>query len=236
MPLCWTIELTEAPRRPLAWRFDVLHAVACGFFSEREDRHAANDKPFTAQLTGDRSLRLIWLDDRNVPRIGDREKLHVGEQEIAVAGTHRTTVPYEDIETGPLTTALRWVVRTPALFRHNGHNYPLPDPYVVFASLARRYRLYRPGTLNDDTIRSLGKSVVITHHRIRTRRFSWHGHTDSGFTGDVGFGIDRSAPPHLRQAFTTLSRFADLAGIGRGTTHGLGATSVSPKPASEVDC
>jgi hypothetical protein len=229
MPLRWTLELAEEPKRPLTWRFDVLHAIACRFFAEQEDRHAANDKSFSVSLADSRrSLRLIWLDDRTDPPVEPPEKVQVGDEEIAVASAKPDRVGYEEIEQSPAATGLRFTVVTPALFRHNGYTYPLPDPYVTFASLARRHRTYRPGgELSDDAIRDLGRAVRVTRHRIRTQRFSWHGHTDSGFTGEVEFGLAPSAPAELRRAFTTLGAFAELAGIGRGTTHGLGATFVN---------
>lgn len=229
MPLCWTLELAEEPTRPLRWRFDVLHAIACVFFEGSGAGHEANDKGFSVRLgASGRLLVLTWLDDRRPPLVRVPEKLHVADEEIAVASAGMRAVGYEEIESAPVGVYQRFEVETPALFRHNGNNYPLPDPHVMFASLARRYRVFRPRTGPDDeVVRELGRAVTVLRHRIRTERFSWHGHTDSGFVGQVDFGLARSAPGELSRAFTTLGAFAGIAGIGRGTTHGLGATTVS---------
>ncbi|MCX9189829.1 hypothetical protein C3Y87_00005, partial [Carbonactinospora thermoautotrophica] len=64
-------------------------------------------------------------------------------------------------------------------------------------------------------------------HALRPRPFTWHGRVSVGSTGTVTSHIPRHTPPPPAAAFTTLSLFAGLAGLGRGTTHGLGAVTVT---------
>jgi hypothetical protein len=234
MPKQWSLELAAAPQRPVRWRFDVLHAIACSVFEKPNSGHGANEKPFTVR-TGEhdtRTIVLTWLDDRNVPIVRLPELIVVGDEKIPLATIQESAYGYDEIEAASTTTGLGFTVSTPALFKHHGYNYALPDPYVTFASLARRYRAYRPETgPDDDLIRELGRTVMIVRHRIKTERFSWHGHTDFGFTGDVEFTLGATADHQTREAFGTLGAFAGVAGMGRGTTHGLGATTVTTQPA-----
>jgi CRISPR-associated endoribonuclease Cas6 len=233
MPRQWTLELAAEPERPMGRRFDVLHAIACSVFERPDAEHDANEKAFTVRTgpRGPRTISLTWLDDRNVPAVRPPKLILVGDEKIPLADVRESAYGYHEIEAGPITTELGFTVSTPALFRHNGHNYLLPDPYITFASLARRYRIYRPETgPGDDLIRELGRTIMVAGHRIRTERFSWHGRTDSGFTGEVRFTLGAEAGRQAREAFGRLGAFAQIAGIGRGTTHGLGATTVSTQP------
>jgi CRISPR-associated endoribonuclease Cas6 len=237
MPRQWTLELAAEPERPIGWRFDVLHAIACAAFEQPGGGHDANEKAFAVRTgpRGGRRIVLTWLDDHTMPDVQLAGTVLVGEEKIPVADVHEITVGYDEIEAAQARTELGFAVSTPALFRHNGHNYPLPDPYVTFASLARRYRAYRPqAPLDDDRVRELGRAVTVARHRIKTERFSWHGRTDSGFTGEVAFQLAAGTGPEIRRAFTTLGAFAGIAGIGRGTTHGLGETTVSPAGSGNI--
>ncbi|SEG48811.1 CRISPR-associated protein, Cas6 family [Thermomonospora echinospora] len=230
MPVSWGLELAGQPSRPLRWRFDVLHAIACRFFEGPDAVHEANEKCFSVRVgENGRRVVLTWLDDRAVPQVVIPGRLQVGsDEEIAVAAAERTAVGFEDIETGPVRTRWRLMVQTPALFRHHGLNYPLPDPQVMFAGLARRYRALRPDAAPDEeVVRQMGRRVATLRYRLRTERFSWHGRTDAGFVGQVELGLARSATTEAARAFTTLGIFAGLAGLGRGTTHGLGSTVVT---------
>lgn len=235
MPRQWTLKLAAQPQRPMERRFDVLHAIACSIFEQPGDGHDAHEKAFTVRTgrRGTRTIVLTWLDDHNTPAVHPPALILAGEEKIPLAELHETTCDYEEIEAGPSTTELTFTVSTPALFKHSGYNYPLPDPYITFASLARRYRTYRPtAELDDDLVRTLGRATMVVSHRIKTERFSWHGRTDSGFTGQVDFRLGSSAGRQARELFGTLGRFAGIAGIGRGTTHGLGATTITTPSAS----
>jgi hypothetical protein len=52
---------------------------------------------------------------------------------------------------------------------------------------------------------------MVVRHRIKTERFSWHGRTDSGFTGEVAFQLAPGTGPEIRRAVTTLGTFAGIA-------------------------
>jgi CRISPR/Cas system endoribonuclease Cas6 (RAMP superfamily) len=59
---------------------------------------------------------------------------------------------------------------------------------------------------------------------------TWHGQRTAGFVGTVVFGLSAKASAQTGRLFATLSRFAGYAGLGHGTTHGLGAVNVATSP------
>lgn len=223
----WRIELAAEPARPMGWRFDVLHAIACSVFERPGDAHDAGDKPFTVRASR-QAITLAWLDATASPEVVIPADVLIGDERIPVASVDETTHHYEAIESRRPVTELEFAVSTPTLFKHNGHNYPLPDPYVVFAGLARRYGTYRPNAeVDGDVVKELGRNVAVIRLRVKTEQFSWHGRTDSGFVGTFTFRLGPRTSPRAKKAFTTLATFAGIAGLGRGTTHGLGATTVT---------
>lgn len=232
MPVSWQLELAMQPKRPLRRRFDVLHAIACRFFEGPGVHHEAGEKCFAIRLDrpqDDRLLRLTWLNDHVSPAVEIPEKLQVGEEMIPIASVQQSELSFTAIESVRLQTSWRLRVETPALFRHHGLNYLLPDPQVMFAGLSRRHRSLSPDTSpDDDLVRQLGRLVAVVRHELRTERFSWHGRTDAGFVGVVELGLSRAASAEATRAFTTLGSFAGVAGLGRGTTHGLGAVTMTP--------
>ncbi len=116
------------------------------------------------------------------------------------------------------------------LFSRNGADYPLPDPQVVFGGLARRLVAAEPaasGLASDQAVRAVLAAVRIYRCDVRTERVSWEGQVTAGFVGSVVFGLSARTGPDGAALFGALSRFAAFAGLGRGTTHGLGAVDVT---------
>ncbi|KWX00142.1 hypothetical protein TH66_14610 [Carbonactinospora thermoautotrophica] len=235
MPTRWTIDLAEDPGDPLHTRYDAVHGIACALLEHPHSDHTATTKPFAARVTptpgglaaGPR-ITLTWLTDPP-PAVTIPAALPVGPWRVPVVATGQEIIPYPALEAAPVAYRVRFDVTSPAVFHHHGRDYPLPDPHITYTSLARRYLALRgaTGTLTPEQARELAKTVTVRDHDIRTRPFTWHGRVSVGFTGTVTFHIPRDTPHPLAAAFTTLSLFAGLAGLGRGTTHGLGAVTVT---------
>ena len=117
---------------------------------------------------------------------------------------------------------------TPATFRREDMDYPLPLPELVFGSLAQRW------TENE-------MPLQIDHGRVRdmawhVKPFHWQGRSVFGYLskgrGITGFkgtytysleGIDRE----WQQIFMMLGQYASFAGIGRLTGQGFGRVQFS---------
>lgn len=229
MPTQWTLDLSLTKPVDERYRHDVLHALACMFFEQPDDNHDADIKPFTVRLdpptaTGSR-LTLTWLRPDPPPTAAVPTALRLGPHQTDVTAFRSTKIPLTvDAPVG--NRRVTFDVRSPATFRHNGSDYPLPDPYLTFSGLARRLLATNPASINADHARTLARSIIVHDHDIQTRPFLWHGNPTTGFIGPVTFGIPTTTTPDNRRLFAILNNFAPAAGIGRGTTHGLGAVNV----------
>ena len=149
-----------------------------------------------------------------------------GPRTVPVLASTVERVPLAALTDSDRPERVRFDVLSPALFSRNGTDYPLPDPRVVYASLARRLA----GATGPPQVRELAGAVRLYRHDIHTEPVTWHGQRTAGFVGTVVFGLSAKASAQTARLFATLSRFAGYAGLGHGTTHGLGAVNVATSP------
>ncbi|KXK58999.1 hypothetical protein AWW66_26580 [Micromonospora rosaria] len=208
---------------------DHLHALACRIFEGPNEAHHADDKPFTARLLGPAAtclgVTLTWLPDTPPPVTVLPEQLRLGSRKYDVTGAQMRRTPLEHLADVTPGRRVRLAVTTPAKFRQHGRDYPLPDPYLIYSTLARRFRS-AGGQATDDDVRDLSRSALLYAHDIHTEAYQWHNTTTAGFVGTISLGLPRTASPTVTRLFATLNGFATLAGIGHGTTHGLGAVAL----------
>jgi len=235
VPTRWRVVLPpERDLRELATP-DRLHAVACGLFETAGSGHGDGDKPFAVRpllpASGEVAgweLGLCWLAAGPPPRPADSGMTTVrfGPKTVPVLAATVERVPLAALADSVRPERVRFDVLSPALFSRNGTDYPLPDPRVVYASLARRLA----GATDPPRLRELAGAVRLYRHDIHTEPVSWHGQRTAGFVGTVVFGLSAKASAQTARLFATLSRFAGYAGLGHGTTHGLGAVNVVTSP------
>jgi hypothetical protein len=229
MPTKWTLDLALTSALGDDYRYDVLHAIACAFFEQAASDHDAEHKPFTVRLsapmpTGSR-LELAWLPDTPPPATVVPTTLRLGPHHVDITSFRAQKLPLASLGTGTGANRARYRAVSPAKHRHHGRDYPLPDPYLTYSGLIRRYLALDPEPVDADTIRELPRSVVVYGHDIRTQNFTWHGRRSAGFVGWVTYGLPHCSPP-ARRLFSTVNDLAAIAGIGHGTTHGLGAVEI----------
>jgi len=214
---------------------DRLHAVACGMLETADGGHADGDKPFAVRpllpASGDVAgweLGLCWLVEQPPPRpVGDgMTAVRFGPRTVSVLASTVERVPLATLTDVARPERVMFDVLSPALFSRSGSDYPLPDPRLVYAGLGRRLA----GVAGPDQVRELAGAVRLYRHDIRTEPVSWHGQRTAGFIGTVVFGLSGKASTETARLFAMLSRFAGYAGLGHGTTHGLGAVNVVVQP------
>jgi hypothetical protein len=236
MPTQWTIDLALTADVAGHYRYDALHAVACGFFEQSGSDHDSERKPFAVRLAEQSAvgatLALVWLPDEPPPATVTPTTLRLGPCHGEVTAFRVTKTLLAGLGCGATPGRVRLRALSPTKFRHHGRDYPLPDPHLTYHGLARRVSALSPGIIVDDVVRELTRSVVVYDHDIRTESFSWHGGRSAGFVGSVTFGIPRTCGPAVRRAFAVLNEFAAIAGVGHGTTHGLGAVRIEPSLSS----
>jgi CRISPR/Cas system endoribonuclease Cas6 (RAMP superfamily) len=228
VPTQWTLELASSVDLHSQWRYDTLHGIACGFFEQSGSDHDADSKPFAVRHH-DRLLTLTWLAETPPPVTATPVAVRFRARPVPVdaVSTRRSTYA-ADMHTPIGSRRVRLTFVSPTLFRKRGSDYVLPDPYLTYSSLGRRYLAVHPDGCTDEDVRTLAQTAVIYDHDIRTEPFAWHGSRSAGFIGTVTFGLPHTYTEPVRRLFSTLNRFAQLAGVGHGTTHGLGAVDVSP--------
>jgi len=133
--------------------------------------------------------------------------------------------------------ARTWTLQlaSPTAFRSGGMHIPFPLPALVFGSLLQRWNAYAPLALPEETRRFAAESVAVTRYHLHTRRVPLKsGGIRIGAVGQVRYRAltyDR----YWMSVIQTLSAFALFAGVGIGTSAGMGqvrwlAPDRKPKP------
>ncbi|NWF70875.1 MAG: CRISPR system precrRNA processing endoribonuclease RAMP protein Cas6 [Chloroflexi bacterium] len=140
----------------------------------------------------------------------------------------------------PPPGALRLHFAAPTAFHSGGLNFPLPDPRLVFGSLAQRWAAFSPLPLPDELNEFVTHFVALGRfnlesHLLRFKQGSRH----IGFCGHVRYLILPENPKlskndparaaalaqkhdDLARALALLTDFAFYSGVGIKTTTGMG--------------
>ena len=104
---------------------------------------------------------------------------------------------------------------TPAVFRQNGQESPLPTRDAVFQSLRKCWNRYSGLVFAPDTI----TPMVATTFDLHTVA---HSKTNVGCLGKLTFQISDTADPLVIKRINALANFSRYCGIGCKTNLGLG--------------
>ncbi len=111
---------------------------------------------------------------------------------------------------------------SPVSFKRGDVHYPLPDPVLIFGSLARRWNAFAPFHIPEDMDFS---NIGFSHINIRTEPYSLRkGGTVNGFTGNAVFVFKTGEETVF--CCRALLEFAFYSGIGVKTTQGMGMCRV----------
>ncbi len=114
---------------------------------------------------------------------------------------------------------------SPVCFRRGTFDYPLPDPQLIFSSLADKWlQAEMPLPLDRAAIKEIAAHVYPTDWSGRTQRVYFRRNGGlSGFTGAYTFTL-RELSPSDRCLLLLLAQFAVFSGTGRMTAQGFGRT------------
>ena len=114
---------------------------------------------------------------------------------------------------------------SPVCFRRDRFDYPLPEPVLIFSSLADKWQQARmPLSLDLSAMKELASHIYPTDWSGRTQRVYFNRNSGlSGFTGFYTFSL-RELDPSARCLILLLAQFAVFSGTGRMTTQGFGKT------------
>ncbi|MER6274451.1 CRISPR system precrRNA processing endoribonuclease RAMP protein Cas6 [Streptomyces sp900105755] len=230
MPVRWTIRL-HAPTAARHATPAQLHGLACALFEGAGADHTSQHKPFSTspllavdQRQGITELCVGWMDDRTIPPldvlIGHQVRL--GPQHFTVHHVDQQAAPYEALLKAPAERHAEITFLSPTLFTRSGRWIPLPDPELIYRSLLRRWTQYAPAPFDDPVVKELFDALVLTAHDTASEPVTLPRGNRTGFTGRACLALLSGTSQEATAAFSALTRFAPVAGVGAQTTHGLG--------------
>lgn len=234
MPSRWTLTLAaERPETAGPVSPAHLHAATAALVEPADGDHHAQTKPYSVTPLMDLGhgralLRIGWLTDTDRPRLDRRigDRLRFGSQFFHLVDAREDLVPYPALRHLPPARRALIAFRSPTYFARAGRWYPLPDPTLLYNGLIRRWNTYAPAPTHFteseqklllDTVSIASIDIQSGTHRLapdRSPRITFTGHVEYTLTG-----THRTEAAPL---FTALTVYADLAGVGAQTTHGLG--------------
>lgn len=123
-------------------------------------------------------------------------------------------------EPAPRRVRLRFAA--PTNFRQNGVTHPFPLPGLVFGGLADRWNAFSPLGVSDGVRAFCETAVTATRFDLKTRAFPTKGdRTEVGSVGEVSYRILRH-DMYWASVVSLLADYAFYAGVGRGTSAGMG--------------
>src|SRR5579875_1182140 len=219
-----------------------VHGLACALFEGEAAAHSGQEKPFAVWPprpvpdgpADEWTWRAAWLPDGPVPAGAvTTDRLRVGHVSCVVTESTQRRVTHAALATGPARGSITITFGSPTYFSQNGTDSVIPDPRLIAGSWRRRWNSSLPDAdplaVGDELWRQTHRWLRLPAFDLRTeRRDTGHGRDRAGFTGTATLRLTRGAPATAGKVLGTLARFAGYCGTGAQTTHGFGATSVSP--------
>lgn len=126
---------------------------------------------------------------------------------------------------------LRLRFTSPTTFRTRGMHLPLPLPELVFGSLLNRWNAFAPVRLPEEVRRFAAECLAITRYRLQSRATPVkEGGVRMGAVGWVEY-LALNPDRYWLSLVHLLAEFALYAGVGAGTTMGLGQARLEPPDA-----
>lgn len=111
---------------------------------------------------------------------------------------------------------------SPTTFKTAGKHLPLPLPDLVFGSLLERWNAYAPLTFPPEARRYAAECLAIGRYRLSTRAVPFkNGALRVGAVGQARY-TSLSFDRYWLSVISVLADFARYAGVGAGTSQGLG--------------
>ena len=123
---------------------------------------------------------------------------------------------------------LRLRFTSPTTFRTRGMHLPLPLPELVFGSLLNRWNAFAPVRLPEGVRRFAAECLAITRYRLQSRAAPVkEGGVRVGAVGWVEY-LALNPDRYWLSLIHLLGGFTLYAGVGAGTTMGLGQARLEP--------
>lgn len=119
---------------------------------------------------------------------------------------------------------------SPVVFKSGGLSHPLPTASLVFNSLIEKWNAFAPVALMPELRRYAEECLAVSRFHLKSRPVPLkEGGLRIGAVGQVTFAATNYDRFWLGQIHT-LAAFALFAGVGAGTTQGLGQVRIADAP------
>ncbi len=124
--------------------------------------------------------------------------------------------------------ALTMDFRSVTTFKSGKNDFPWPLPGYVFGSLADKWAaLGMPGDIASKTVREEAAAILPLNWQGKSCRINLSPNRSArGFVGKFTYGFANLSDAS-KSIMALLAAYAELAGVGRWTSHGLGQVRVS---------
>jgi len=127
---------------------------------------------------------------------------------------------------------IRLLFTSPTVFKSGGVYMPLPLPELVFGGLLARWNQFAPLAMPEETQRYARECLAVSAFSLRSRLAGTkHEGVRSGAVGEVAYAA-LNADRYWLSLIQALAAYAFYAGVGGGTTLGMGQCRPNPRPAA----
>ena len=118
---------------------------------------------------------------------------------------------------------------SPTVFKSNDIQVPLPLPALVFGSLLAKWNRFAPVAMPEETRRYAEKCLAVSAFTLRSCLAGTKAEgVRSGAVGEVSYAT-LNADRYWMSLAQALAAYAFYAGVGAGTTMGMGQCRPSPR-------
>ena len=247
MPIRLAIRFkTSNPISTSSLKPKVIHGIFFSLFSKEvgEYFHSPIVKPFSLfcplcfksnkEEIHSFTLEVNLLDFSLFPYLS-RELLIRSDREFSVEGVKAKfqsmkaikSATYEEIlESGFQTKDLTIDFLTPTTFKKGKYDFILPEPYLIFKNLIKRWNTFTPKKIDYQLLQYVKENIIVAGCWIKSQKTEISPKAKiTGFSGRVFLYATKEAEEN--RLLNALLQFAEFAGIGRKTTMGFGKVKLT---------
>ncbi len=126
---------------------------------------------------------------------------------------------YRILKKNPGKLTIKFI--SPTIFRRNNSNYIIPEPHLIFSSLARRWNSVCKINFEQETITEIVNKLIVSNLKIKSEIMYYKNMAQTGFTGFITFDTKKLTPEEY-SIILGLKKFGFYSSVGAKTSFGFG--------------
>lgn len=238
----WSPELAETVHNAV-WKPFTVSPLILPEKNRRKEAMLFRKEPFPVQTGESFAWRITALDDtvlEAAARVKPGALIQVGHvplkvQQVYCDGSHASGIlsPEALLETALEAENVQDITLhfvSPVSFRKEEMDYPLPEPALIFGSLAKKWQAAKlPAQIDSGQVADIASRLMVLDWQGKTSRvYFGRKHGMMGFTGFFNYRL-QDLTREEAQLIRLLSQLAVFTGVGRLTAQGFGQTRINWK-------